>query len=334
MNLSQTASTISVSASLPRSTICGGGDAETMVSSLGQAIVSSSRSSTTTLAGMTLRMKQLEWLTVVIIAPHCGQTRSSGGTRLNTDTRGKCAGGALRPGWRPRRFFFSSSEDVSSLVLAWVTMRPSSGSTSCRSRRSSDSERGRARRRCASCATSSVLRSRMRAMSATIAVTISTNFSVAIIFCSHARISSRSGANAEVTLSREPIRGLQRMADGLIPRSDDFLRSQRGGLPSRSTTRPREVDAFDDQRQLGGLDRDRRQAAARSEGGPKTALLESFGPHRKSGPVPIHDAHAVTSFGKENEQVTAQWIVAEHVPHESHKAVRALSTIDRLRRDE
>jgi hypothetical protein len=45
----------------------------------------------------------------------------------------------------------------------------------------------------------------MRPISATMAVTISTNLSAAIIFCSHARISWRSGANAEVTLSREAI---------------------------------------------------------------------------------------------------------------------------------
>ena len=108
---------MSVSASLPRSTICGGGGAETMVSSLGQAMVSSRRSSTKTRAGMTLRMKQLAWLTVDIIAPHCGQTRSSGGTRLNTGTRGKCAGGAPRPGCLPRRVFLSSWDVASSLGL-------------------------------------------------------------------------------------------------------------------------------------------------------------------------------------------------------------------------
>ncbi len=57
-----------------------------------------------------------------------------------------------------------------------------------------------------------------------------------------------------------------------------------------------------------------------SESRPKAAFLESFCPHRRPGPVPIHDAHAVTSFEKEDEQVTAQWIVAELVPHESHES--------------
>jgi hypothetical protein len=49
---------------------------------------------------------------------------------------------------------------------------------------------------------------------------------------------------------------LQWMSGALIPGSDDFLRSERGVLPSRSTPSPREVDAFHDQRPLGGLDRD------------------------------------------------------------------------------
>jgi hypothetical protein len=79
------------------------------------------------------------------------------------------------------------------------------GSTSCRSSRRSASERGCLRRRWASCATNSVLMSRMRVMSAMTAVTISTKRNAAIILWSHARTSSRSGAKAEVTLSREAI---------------------------------------------------------------------------------------------------------------------------------
>jgi hypothetical protein len=216
---------MSVSPSLPRSTICGSGDAETIVSSLRQAIVSSRRSSTKTRAGMTLRTKQLEWLTVVISEPHCGQMRCSGGTRLNTGTRCRWAGGAPRPGWRPRRFFLSSSEGVSVLGLRGLgTIRPCMGSTSCGSSRSSVSDRGRARRRCASCATSSVLRSRIRTMSARIAVTRSTKRSAAIIFCSHARTSSRSGAKAEVIRSREAIvASCNDSGSGLIPECDRFL---------------------------------------------------------------------------------------------------------------
>jgi hypothetical protein len=51
---------MSVSPSLPRSTIWDGTDAETIVSSFGQATVSSRRSSTTMRAGMTLSKRQLE----------------------------------------------------------------------------------------------------------------------------------------------------------------------------------------------------------------------------------------------------------------------------------
>ncbi len=183
--------------------------------------------------------------------------RNSCGTRLNTGTRGRWAGGAPRPGWRPRRFFLSSSEGVSVLGLeALGTARPSMGSTSCRSIRSSVSERGRARRRCASFVTSSVLMSRMRAMSARIAVTRSTKRSVPIIFCSHARSSSRSGAKAEVTWSREAIvAGCNGSGSDLIPKRDRFLRRQCGVLPSRATTRASQLDALDDQRKLGCFDR-------------------------------------------------------------------------------
>jgi hypothetical protein len=148
------------------------------------------------------------------------------GTRLNTGTRGRCAGGAPRPGWLRRRFFLSSSEVVSSVGFAALgTMRPSMGSTSCCSSRRRTSERGRLRRRCASCATSSVLMSRMRAMRARTAVTRSTKRSAATIFWSHARTSSRSGAKAEVTFSREAIvMGFNRRAIGKFPGALFFLR--------------------------------------------------------------------------------------------------------------
>jgi hypothetical protein len=70
------------------------------------------------------------------------------------------------------------------------------------------------------------------------------------------------------------------------------------------------------------------------EGRAKAPFLETLGPHRISVAVPIHDAYAVTSFGKEDEQVAAQRVVPEHVTNQGHEAVRALAYMDRLRRDE
>ena len=51
---------------------------------------------------------------------------------------------------------------------------------------------------------------------------------------------------------------------GKFPSVDDFLRGQRGGLPSRPAPRPGQLDALDDQRELRGLDGDRRQATRRA----------------------------------------------------------------------
>ncbi len=64
---------------------CG---AETIVSSLGQATVSSRRCSTKSRAGTTLRVSQTEWTTVFISSPQSGQMPQSGGTGLGTSTRG------------------------------------------------------------------------------------------------------------------------------------------------------------------------------------------------------------------------------------------------------
>ena len=196
--LSHVASTMSGSASLPRSTIAGGGGAETIVSSLGQATVSSRRTSTKTLAGITLRISQREWPTVFISVPHSGQTRISGETGFSTSTRSRYAGSAERPGCRPLRLRWGCGVCVGDAPLGGATPRSPSGSTSWRSRRSSVSERGRLRRRSASFFVSSPLTSQTRDTKATIAVTSSTKRSARIIFSRKARTSPMSGAYGEV----------------------------------------------------------------------------------------------------------------------------------------
>ncbi len=96
--LSHRASTMSVSPSLPPSTIAGGVGALTIVSSLGHATRSSRRSTTMMRAGTTSSFSHLECPTVVISAPHCGQIRECAGTGLSTCTRDRCAGMCPRPG--------------------------------------------------------------------------------------------------------------------------------------------------------------------------------------------------------------------------------------------
>src|SRR5450432_1212240 len=177
--------------------------------------------------------------------------------------------------------------------------------------------------------------SRMRTMSAMTAVTISTKRSAAIIFWSHARTSSRSGAKAEVTFSREAIvTGFNGEAIGKFPVPKVFLCGQRGGLPSRPASGARQLDAFDDQRELRGLDGDRRQSIVARKGRTEASLLEALGPHRVATAIPVHDANPIASFGEKDEQVTAERVVPEHVPNERHQAVGAFTPIDWLRRDE
>ena len=175
----------------------------------------------------------------------------------------------------------------------------------------------------------------MRVMSASTDVTSSTKRSAAIILRSHAPISSRSGANAEVTLSREAIVARCNGAAGSeIPSSGDFLHGERRGLPARPAPSPRQLDALDDQGQLGGLDGHGRQPAAGRERRAKAPLLEALGPHREAVAVPVHDADAVTPLGEEDEEVAAQRVVPQLVANERHQAVGALASVDRLRRDE
>jgi hypothetical protein len=166
-----------------------------MVLSFGHATVSSTRTSTTTRAGITVSFSQREWPTVFISVPQSGQTRSSGGTSLGTSMRCRCAGSVLRPP-RRRRLRLSSSPSArsSSAAGGFVTpAMPKRGRASWRSSRASVSDRGRLRRSSATFLVSSMLIANILAMSATIAVTSSTKLSVAIFCSSHARTAARSG---------------------------------------------------------------------------------------------------------------------------------------------
>ena len=86
-----------------------------------------------------------------------------------------------------------------------------------------------------------------------------------------------SGAKAEVTFSREAIVGSSNGAAGRqIPNRDVFLRGQGRRLPSRPASRACQLDALDNQRELGGLDGDGRQALVAREGRTKAPLLKAL----------------------------------------------------------
>jgi len=109
------------------------------------------------------------------------------------------------------------------------------------------------------------------------------------------------------------------------PRSD---RKCWARLPARAPPGTGQVDALDDQGQLGRLDRLRRESAVGRERRAEAAFLEPLGPHREAVAIPVHDPDAITALGKEDEEVTAERVVAEHVPNEHHQAVWALAPVD------
>src|SRR5262245_52614804 len=62
--------------------------------------------------------------------------------------------------------------------------------------------------------------------------------------------------------------------------------------------------------------------------------LETLGPHRKAGSVPVHDADAIASLGEKHIKVPAQGVLGERAAHDRGEAVDSFPPIDRLRRDE
>src|ERR1700744_2262212 len=178
----------------------------------------------------------------------------------------------------------------------------------------------------------------MRAINAITPATSSTSLSAATCFSSQRRSSSRSGVYGEVgvcciqrvrrvlcsTKSLRGIKKLRRRSRGLgLP-----------WLPTRAPSLASKINPLDDQGELGGLHVTDGELAIGGKRGAKTAGFEPFRPHRQTIAVPIHNAHTVAPFGKEDEQVAAQWVVAQHVAHEHHQTVGALASVHRLCRDE
>src|SRR5438552_13290443 len=92
-------------------------------------------------------------------------------------------------------------------------------------------------------------------------------------------------------------------------KDDRSRRFSSGGstrLPSSPPTSARQVDPFDDQRQLRRLDRLRREPPVRRKRRAKAADLETLRPHRKAVAVPINQTHAVAALREKDEQVPAQ----------------------------
>src|ERR1700742_3085179 len=76
--------------------------------------------------------------------------------------------------------------------------------------------------------------------------------------------------------------------------------SRLGGLPTRAATCSCEIDPFQDQRELGRLDRARRETPIGGERRVERPSLEALRPHREAVAIPVHDTHAVAALREED----------------------------------
>jgi hypothetical protein len=96
----------------------------------------------------------------------------------------------------------------------------------------------------------------------------------------------------------------------------------------------REIDPFDDESQLRGLDRPRGQGTIQVERGAVSTLLQALGPHRKPVTIPVDDANSIAPPRKEDEEMSRERVMAENVARQSHQAVGSFAPVHRLRRHE
>src|SRR5262245_54757909 len=105
-------------------------------------------------------------------------------------------------------------------------------------------------------------------------------------------------------------------------------------MPAGAPARAGQIDAFEDQPELGGLDRARSEPAVGGERGPEAPAPQPLRPHRDPVAIPIDDADPIAAAGEEDVEVARQRIMTERIADDRHQAVGALSAVDRLRRDE
>src|SRR5579875_353819 len=206
---------------------------------------------------------------------------------------------------------------------------------------------GRLRDLVASLRISSVLRSRILVSSATIAATSATTAPLAIMSAMNFSTAPRSGAIALViggslSLGADTARAAFAATAAEWKGNSTSLtkidsHSTRGAhvrarRPSLTTSGSAQVDPFEHEQQLGGLD-DR----ATLLGGPGDAvgaLLEALCDQNVPVAIPVQHAHAVGSPREEHVHGARQRVLGELRPHQDRQSVDALATIDARRRDE
>src|SRR5579884_3496535 len=105
---------------------------------------------------------------------------------------------------------------------------------------------------------------------------------------------------------------------------------RRRRLPERGTGHPGHVDAVQEHRELGPVER--RGAATRCDRwDPKFALLKTFVDHKKTAAVPHQDLRAVRPLADEGKQVAAEGIEVPALD-DREQAVMTASHVHTLRR--
>lgn len=95
-----------------------------------------------------------------------------------------------------------------------------------------------------------------------------------------------------------------------------------------------EVDAFEQEQELGVVERSSRGALGFLPGEVKTATFEAFDEEPVAVGGEVEDAGPIAPPRQEEEEVSVEGVVSEATTHERREPVDTLASVDRLRRGE
>src|SRR5262245_8594847 len=196
---------------------------------------------------------------------------------------------------------------------------------------------GRLRDLLASLRTSSVFRSRMRTSSAMIEVTRAAIAPRAIMSAMKRRTAPRSGSTKLViglgsSIGDIGVLDVQHSISGSSAQLFPAKRSGDASRPSGATNRAAQLDAFEDEQQLGGLDH--HVTLLRAPRSFERAFLEAFHNQNVSVTVPVQHADTIAAAGKEDVQRSRQRILGELRANEHRETVDSLPSVDARGRNE
>ena len=95
--------------------------------------------------------------------------------------------------------------------------------------------------------------------------------------------------------------------------------------PILSPPRICEINALEDEREIGGVDRARGEGAIGGEVGVISAALEPLAPEGKTAAIPVDDADAIGAPGEEDVEMTVEWVVEEGASDQGDEPVGPLA---------